>query len=493
MSTLPRNNARAAAALALLLGGCAVGPDFAVPDSPRPDRYSPPGDPAATVTAGDVRQSFGRGGRLEAQWWRRFRSPDLDALMAEALAGNPGIEAARANLEQARHSLQAGYGVFYPSLEADAGATRQQSSPARLGLEGAPGVFNLFALSGTVTYALDPWGGNRRLVEELGAERDLAEAEEEAAFLTLESNLVETVIARAAYRAEIEATQALVEEERDQVRLTEVQAGAGTAGYAAVLALKSQLAATEATLPVLAQKAAQADDLLATLAGRAPGDWQAPQIDLAALTLPADLPVSLPSDLVRQRPDIKVAEAAAHAASANIGVATAAMLPNITLSASYGSTANRGGSLFTGASNVWSFGGDVAAPLFEGGALWYRRKAAIDAYQQAGALYRQTVLGAFAQVADSLQALDHDADALRAEEAALDSAQQQDRLVQANYAAGLSGYLSVLVSDGQVHQARIGVVQATALRYQDTVSLFAALGGGWQAAKAEAVAARREP
>jgi len=490
MSTLARNNLGYAATLALLLSGCAVGPDFAVPDSPRPDRYSLSGDPGATEAAGNTRQVFTAGARLEAEWWRRFHSAELDALMAQALAGNPGLAAARASLAQAGHALQAGNGVFFPSLGAEAGATRQQSSPARLDLAGTPSVFNLFSLSGTVTYALDLFGGNRRLVEELGAERDLARAEEEAAFLTLEANLVDAVIARAAYRAEIEATAALAAEEREQITLTETQVRAGTTGYAAVLALKGQLAVTEATLPVLAQKAAEADDLLVILAGRAPGEWRAPEIDLASLTLPADLPVSLPSDLVRQRPDIQAAEATAHAASANVGVATAAMLPAITLSGAYGSNATRGGNLFTGPANFWSFGGDATAPLFEGGALWYRRKAALDAYEQAGALYRQAVLGAFAQVADSLQALDHDAESLKAEETALDAAQQQDRLVAANYQAGLAGYLGVLASNGQVCQARIGVLQATAVRYQDTVALFAALGGGWQGVEREELAVR---
>lgn len=467
MSILAKNSRRRIAALALLLGGCAVGPDFTPPESPQTDRYLSGQKPVA-------------GAQLEAEWWRRFGSSELDAVMDQAMAGNPGLEAARANLDRSRHALLAGYGVFFPTVGAEATATRQQSSPARLDLDTPPGIFNLFSLSGTVNYALDLFGGNRRLVEELGAERDLAEAEEQAVKLTLEANIVDAVVARAAYRAEIEAVDALVRTERAQLALAETQALAGLQRYGTVLALKSQLAATEATLPGLKQKAAQAEDLLATLTGRAPADWAAPQIDLAAFTLPADIPVSLPSDLLRQRPDILVAEATAHAASANVGVATAAMLPSITLSGAYGSDATHGRALFTGNSRFWSFGADLGAPIFEGGALWYRRKAALDAYRQAGALYRQTVLSAFAQVADSLQALDHDAETVRAEEAAFDAARQSQRLAQANYSAGLAGYMDLLAADGQVQQASVGLIQAKAERYQDIVALFAALGGGWR-------------
>ena len=483
MSISAKNSSRVFV-LAAALSGCAVGPDFSAPDSPRPDHYAAEGDPRSTGAVGGADQHFVSGARLEADWWRRFGSPELNSLMTEALAANPGLDAARASLEQTRHQLLAGYGVFFPSVGAEASAVRQQNSPAKLDLDTPPTLFNLFTLSGTVSYALDLWGGNRRLVESLGAQHDFAEAEERAAFLSLEANIVDTVIARAAYRAEIEATESLVASEREQVRLAEIQARAGTTAYSAVLTLKSQLAATEAALPALAQKASQAEDLLATLAGRAPGEGATGPIALSALTLPSDLPVSLPSELVRQRPDVVAAEATAHAASANIGVATAAMLPSFTLSGTYGSNATRTGTMFNGANNFWSFGADVTAPVFEGGTLWYRRKAAVDAYRQAGALYRQTVLSAFGQVADSLKALDHDAQALKAEDAALDAAEQALSLVQANYAAGLANDLDLLAADGLVRQARIGQVQAVAMRYQDTVALFAALGGGWDGSAA---------
>jgi NodT family efflux transporter outer membrane factor (OMF) lipoprotein len=263
------------------------------------------------------------------------------------------------------------------------------------------------------------------------------------------------------------------------VRLAGVQVAAGTAAYSTVLSLESQLATLEASIPQLEQKLSQSDDLLATLVGRAPAQWAAPEIQLTDLTLPAELPVSLPSDLVRQRPDILVAEATAHAASANVGVATAALLPAINLTGAYSANSTSSGNLLATGGRAWSFGGDVSVPVFEGGSLWFRRKAAIDNYQEAMALYRQTVLSAFAQVADTLQALGHDAAALQAEDVALRTAKEALHLVQVNYEAGLSTYLDVLSADAQYHQAVIADLQATAVRYQDTVALYVALGGGW--------------
>jgi NodT family efflux transporter outer membrane factor (OMF) lipoprotein len=301
------------------------------------------------------------------------------------------------------------------------------------------------------------------------------------------------VIARAAYQAQVEATRELVQLEQEQVRLAQVQAQAGTVPYANVLSLLSQLAATQATIPQLQQKVVQSDDLLATLAGHAPAEWSAPPVGLSELALPQDLPVSLPSELVRQRPDILAAEATAHAASADIGVATAAMLPSVTLSGNLGTNSTTTQGLFGANANYWSAGAGIAAPLFQGGTLWFKRKAAIDGYNEAMALYRQTVVNAFGQVADTLQALDHDALALQAEEEALASATEALHLVHVNYDAGIATYLDVLVADAQFHQARLAELQAIAVRYQDTVALFAALGGGWWSAATPLADAGRKP
>ena len=463
----------------LLAFGCAVGPNFRRPEAPPVTQYSHGTQPSETVSVDGTAQRFELGKVVTADWWRLFQSASLDAVMAEAIANNPGLDAAEASLEASQNNLRSGYGIFFPSVDANVGAARERYSSANIG-EKLPGtVFNLFTLSTSVSYALDVFGGQRRLVEALHAEVDVARANEQAAFIALTGNIVNTVIARAAYHAEIESTRQLIDLQKEQVRLAEIQAQAGTVPYSTVLTLRSQLASNEATIPQLQQKSAQSAHLLAALTGHVPAQWKAPNVSLTDLTLPGELPVSLPSELVRQRPDILAAEATAHAASANIGVATAALLPSVTLSGGAGAATNSASMLFPANGKAWNSGAGVTAPLFEGGTLWFKRKATVNNYQQAMALYRQTVLAAFEQVADSLRALDHDAQTLMAEHEALTDADQALRLIQANYQAGLATYLDVLVADAQYHQAKITDIQAIAVRYQDTVALFAALGGGW--------------
>ncbi len=463
----------------LLAGGCAVGPDFHRPAAPPVTQYTHDRQPTETVSVDGTAQRFELGKVVTADWWRLFQSANLDAVVTEAIANNPGLDAAEASLKASQNNLRSGYGIFFPSVDANVGATRERYSSASIG-EKLPGtVFNIFTLSTSVSYALDVFGGQRRLVEELHAQVDVAHASDQAAFLALTGNIVNTVIARAAYHAEIEATKQLIDLQKEQVRLAEIQATAGTVPYSTVLTLRSQLASNEATIPQLQQKSTQSAHLLAALTGHLPAQWKAPDVKLTSLTLPGELPVSLPSELLRQRPDILAAEATAHAASANIGVATAAMLPSVTLSGGAGAASNSASTLFPANGKSWNAGADIAAPLFQGGSLWFKRKAAINDYQQATALYRQTVLTAFEQVADALRALDHDAQTLLAQHEALADAEQALHLVQANYQAGLATYLDVLVADAQFHQATIADIQAIAVRYQDTVALFAALGGGW--------------
>jgi NodT family efflux transporter outer membrane factor (OMF) lipoprotein len=462
-----------------LLAGCAVGPSFQRPEAPAVTHYAQGTDPVDTVSAHGAAQRFTPGAKVAADWWRLFECTRLDAVVTEALAANPGLEAAQASLRQSEDNLRSGYGIFYPQVEADAAATRQRFSPLKFGSSTASSIFNLFTLSASVSYALDLFGGERRMIEGLHAQVDLQRATEQAAYITLISNIVNTVVARAAYRAEIDATRELIELQHQQVGLAEVQVRAGTAPYSNVLSLRSQLASTEATVPQLEQRLSQADDLLAALVGHVPAEWSPPDITLAELTLPAELPVSLPSELVRQRPDVLVAEATAHGASANVGVATAAMLPSISLTGNYSANGTTTSQLTSADGRSWAVGAGLTQPLFEGGTLWYRRRAALDQYRQASALYAQVVLSAFAQVADSLQALEHDAAALRAQDDALAAAKEALHLVQANYEAGLATYLDVLSADAQYHQATINDLQLVAVRYQDTVALYVALGGGW--------------
>jgi NodT family efflux transporter outer membrane factor (OMF) lipoprotein len=316
-------------------------------------------------------------------------------------------------------------------------------------------------------------------VEGLGAQVDFQHAVVSATYITLSGNVVNAMIAQAGYQEQIKATEQLIDIQREQVKLTEVQVQSGLIPYASLLSLQSQLAALESTLPPLRQKVSQTDHLLATLVGRTPAEWDQQRVGLTDLTLPGELPISLPSKFVRQRPDILAAEAQLHSASADIGVATAALFPSFTLNGSYGVGSNTTNNLVKSDSSFWNLGANVSAPLFRGGTLWYGRQAAIDAYQVSLSNYRQTVLSAFAQVADTLRALEHDAELVHDQSLALSAAEEASRLIQANYEAGTANYVQVLIANIQYQQAKIGYIQTLAQRYQDTVALFVSLGGGW--------------
>jgi NodT family efflux transporter outer membrane factor (OMF) lipoprotein len=461
-----------------LLGGCAVGPNFVRPAAPDTDRYTHEAQPEATVKADGQAQHFTPGTDIPADWWRLFKSPQLDAVVRQAISNNPTLQAAEASLRQSQDNLRAGYGLYFPQGQAGASASRQLTAPVQQGSQSSGSIFNLFTASGTISYTLDVFGGKRRTVEGLRAQADSQRYESKAAFLALSANVVNTSVARAAYMAQIRATEQLIELENQQLHLAETQVRAGTAPYSTVLSVRSLISANQALLAPLEQNASQAEHLLAMLEGVVPSKANLPDIDLAELSLPADLPLSLPSDLVNQRPDILSSEALMHLASANIGIATAAMFPSFSLSGTYGGASTTLANL-SAVSKFWSIGPTATTPVFQGNSLWYVRRASIDAYQQSQATYRQTVLGAFEQVADSLKALEHDAEGLQAQVEAQRAAGEALNLLQVNYRAGLVAFPDVLTADVQFHQATIGWLQALAQRHQDTVALFVALGGGW--------------
>jgi NodT family efflux transporter outer membrane factor (OMF) lipoprotein len=466
--------------LSCILAGCAVGPDFVRPAAPTTQRYDHGEQPASTIATVGGAQRFEYRGHVASDWWKLFGCPKLDGMVLQATANNPTLQSAQAALKQSEDNLRAGYGIFFPQLSAGFQPTRQQFSPSRFGENVSPSIFSLYTLSTTVTYTLDVFGGERRTVESLSAQADVQYYNTVGTYLTLTGNIVNAIVAEAAYQAEINSTEHLVGFLQEQERITTAQAKAGIVPYSNLLSIQTQLATTEATLPPLRQQLAHTRHLLTTLAGRYAGeDWAPPRVSFAELTLPNQIPVSVPSDLVRQRPDILVAEAQLHSASAQIGVATAAMLPNFTLSANYGLNSTSLSSLFGNSAEFWTLGASLATPLIQGPTLWYQRKAAIDAYQQALANYRQVVLAALAQVADALDALQHDAEAVKAESEALNSSAENLRLINANYQAGTVNYLQVLIADYQYEQSQIGYVQALGQRYQDTAALFVALGGGW--------------
>ena len=456
-----------------------MGPNFVRPAPPDTDRYTREPQPKATVAADGRAQHFTPGASITADWWRFFKSTQLDAIVQKAIANNPTLQASKASLRQSQDNMRAGYGMFFPQIQAGLDVSRQQTAPLLQGSETPGTIFNLVTLSGTISYALDVFGGARRTVESLRAQVDYQRYETEAAYIMLTANVVNTSIARAAYAAQIRATEQLIELENQQLHLTEVQVRTGIAPYANVLSIRGLIAANQALLAPLKQKISQADHLLATLEGVMPSQIILPDTDLTGLSLPVDLPLSLPSDLVNQRPDILSAEAQMHVASANIGVATAAMFPSFSLNGTYGAAGSSFGNLSSANSRFWSIGPSVTTPVFQGTSLWFVRRAAIDAYHLSQANYRQAVLGAFEQVADSLKALEHDAEALQAQVEAQRATGEAVNLLQVNYRTGMAAYLDVLTADVQFHEATIAYLQAVAQRLQDTVVLFVALGGGW--------------
>lgn len=468
---------RLCALCGIMLTACTLGPDFVRPKAPKEANYNFGKDPADTVRAANISQHFEDGAQPVSSWWKLYRSRQLDETVAEAIAHNPTLEAAQASLQLSYDNLQAGYGIFYPQASLDVSASRQKFSPERFG-SNAPGpIFNLVTLSASVSYALDVFGGEHRLIENLQAQADQQRAIMQASYLVLTGNVVNTSIAAAAYHDEIVETMTLIALQKDAIAIVSKQANAGTVPYAGVLGLQSQLSAFEASLPGLTQKLDQSEHLLANLAGHAPSEWKPPEFSIGAFTLPDKLPLSLPSNLVRQRPDILAAEAGLHAASASIGVASAAQFPSFTLSASFGQNSTSMNNLLGKNGSFWNVGPDIATPLFNGGTLAARKQGAIDAYRQSQTLYRQTVISALSQVADTLKALEHDAEALQAQSQGLQAAKDALHLAKINYQAGVVNYLQVLNSEIQYRQARIGYLEACAQRLQDTTAFFVALGG----------------
>lgn len=387
----------AATSCTLLIVSCAVGPNFEPPAHPTVSRYTVGFQPTRTVVADGQAQRFVSKEAVPSAWWQQFGSSEIDADVAQAYRTNPNVRAAEATLRESQDLLRSGYGIFYPQISGEAAASRQVSTPQRSNLKVPPGIFNLFTASTSVSYALDLFGGERRTVESLAAQRDLQRYELQAAYLSLTANVVNTVIAHAAYLAEITSTNKLINIARKQVHLARVQVNAGTAPYSDVLTLRAQLDGFETTLPPLRQKLDETEDLLASLLGCLPAQLHAPNQALASIRLPTAIPISVPSALARKRPDILAAEAELHIASAQIGVATAALFPNITLGGSYGADSNVASTLFHSASGFWDMGANLSVPLFQGWTLWFQRKAVIDRFRQAQAAYRETVLSAFAQ------------------------------------------------------------------------------------------------
>ncbi len=461
---------RAAGLLAgsLMLAACTVGPDFHAPRAPVESAYTYHPVTLAAPGASAAAQQLRADAAMPARWWRAFGNPRLDATVELALADSPTLGQAVAALAQAREQVLAARGAALPQLDLQASGTR--ASPQA----GAP-VLEQYSAGPLVSFAPDVFGGTRRLVEQREALAEVQSAQLEAVRLSLSAQVVAQAITAASARQQLQALRAILGSDRDNLRLVELARAAGRASGADLAAAQAQLAADQTLEPPLRQQLATAQDALALLVGRGAGAWQAPSFELVDLRLPRDLAMVVPSQLLRQRPDIRAAEAQLHAASAAIGVAEAELFPRIALDASWSAQSASLGTLLSGG-QAWGLSAALGAPLWHGGTLRAQRRAAQQAYEGQLQQYRQTVLQAFAQVADVLQALQHDAQAVQAQQQALASAAESLRMARDAYEAGAGSLLQVLSAQRGYAQAGIGEAQARARQLADSAQWFSAMG-----------------
>lgn len=467
--------------LAGLLGGCAAGPDFKRPAKPEVSGYTSTPLPAQTASAPTPlghAQRFDAGSSVDAAWWRRLGPPALTTLIEQAFEASPTLASAQATLRQAQEIYSARAGsTLYPQVDAGFAAQRQRLNPNTLGQAGDPRMFSLYNASVGVRYQLDLAGANRRALEALRARAEHRRFELEAARLTLAANIVTTAVTQAMLAGQIQATDAILGAQEEQLHLARERVRIGQAAPDDVLALQTQVEQTRAGLPPLRQRLQQNEHLLAVLVGRAPGAGGLPRFSLAEFTLPADLPLVLPSELARRRPDIRAAEALLHAANAEYGVAVAKLYPQLDISANLGSQALSTGALFGGGSAVWSLIGQLTQPLFNPG-LPAEKRASLAAFDAASANYQGVVLEALRDVADVLRALENDAQTLAALASADGAAQRALESVHRRYALGAASYLEVLTAQQQAQQNQVNLIAAQAQRLVDSAALYQALGGG---------------
>ncbi|HZR36079.1 MAG TPA: efflux transporter outer membrane subunit [Nevskia sp.] len=463
----------AAATAGALLAACTVGPDFQRPAASTDQAYA---GEALGQLGGAGGQQLVSGANPAADWWTGFGSPELNRSVLQALAGNRSLAAAQANLAQVREAVAAAGGALYPQVSGSAGAGREKYGAQFSGSQVFP-PFTYFAVGPSVSYVLDYNGGQRRAIEQQQALAEAQAYQAQAAYLSVTGNVVQQALNIAALRAQIAAVEQLLQEDQKNVALTQTAFETGTVSRIDLLSAQSQLANDQTLLPPLRQQLSVARHALAILAGRTPAAWTAPDFDLDRLKLPQQLPLSLPSELAHRRPDILAAEARVHAAVANVGVATARLYPQLTLTASVSQQSTQLSHLFEKSANAWGLAAGLAGPIFDGGTLRAERRGAEAAAKAALADYEQALLNAFGQVADVLTALDHDAEQLAAQQRALDTAAANLDLTRQSYQAGNSGVLQVLDAERLHQQARLGYVRAQAQRYQDTAQLYLALGG----------------
>jgi NodT family efflux transporter outer membrane factor (OMF) lipoprotein len=461
---------RAALLIALVLSGCKVGPNFQAPTPPDAKSYTAPAEappPRATL-----------GAQIEGDWWAQFHSSTLNDLVKLGIDNNQDIAGAKARIAQAHEEVNAAHAALLPSVTFGTTVGRQKYGKSLFGpLDFVIPPFTYYTVGPGFNAPLDLFGGNKRVLEEQTAYEDYQKDALQAAYLSLTANIAEQALAAASARAQIEVVQDIIANDQRNVDLVQTSLNAGQATRTQLLTAQTQLATDKTLLPGLRQEESTARHALAILVGKPPAEWTPPVLSLSDFNLPGEIAVSLPSELVHRRPDIRAAEAQLHAASAAIGVATANLYPNITLSGTLTQQALTPGGLFQGAAAAWSIAANLTAPLYDSGRLRAEQRAAIDGYQAALADYRQTILRSFGDVADGLQALANDEDQFNSQTVAAQTAASARDLVRRSYAVGNSGILDVLDAERSTAQAQLGVARARAQRLIDTSRLYMVLGG----------------
>ncbi|HKI61328.1 MAG TPA: efflux transporter outer membrane subunit [Mariprofundaceae bacterium] len=476
---------------AIALAGCVLGPDFKQPEAPKSDHYTKQKlnleQPESTAD-----QKVVAGSQVPAEWWTMFGSEPLTQLVERGLGSSLTVAAAKARLKAVQENLNSQVGsVIYPSVDANAAASRQKISGAAFG--GSSRIYSVYNASVSASYGVDLFGASRRYLETLEAKIDYEQYQLQAARMTLAANIVTAAVKEASLRRQIELTRKMIADSEAQLAMVEQQSALGAVSQAAVLSQRSALAQTRTALPDLMKQLQQNRNLLSVLVGELPSESKLPEFTLESLHMPQELPLSLPSELVRQRPDILAAEALLHQASANVGLATANMFPRITLTGSYGSESRTTASLFGAGSSVWSAGAGLLQPLFHGGELRAKKREAIASYEQAQANYREAVLQAFRDVADTLLALETDAKSLQLQKDSEEASGDTLALVQRQYELGAASYLELLNASQIARQASIQLTQVEAARFADSAALIHALGGGWWNQVDKALAAKEKP
>jgi NodT family efflux transporter outer membrane factor (OMF) lipoprotein len=469
--------------IACALTACAVGPDYKRPQPSEAKEYAPAAmsrDTASAAGPGGESQHLLQSMDIPGQWWTLFHCEPLNGLIDDALKHNADVAAAHAALKASWESVYAQRGAYFPQANASVNTTRTDTAnDVASNASSNASLYNLTTAQVSVSYVLDLWGGNRRQVESLVAQANQQRFQLEATYLTLTSNVVNAAIQEASLRAQIQTTQQIIEAQARILATLQRQHALGDASDADVAAQLTALEQGKATLPPLEKQLAQQRDLLAVLTGRTPDERIDAQFTLESLQLPTDLPLSLPAQLVEQRPDVRMSEEQLHSASAQVGVAIANRLPNVQIDAAFGRASEKASQLFSAGNGFWNLGATVTQPLFDGGTLKHKQRGAEAALQQAAAQYRSTVLQAVQNVADTLHAIDADARTLAASERAERAAAHSLEVAKRQLALGDLSESAMLNSELAWQQTALALVQARAARYADTVALFQSLGGGW--------------